>query len=121
MKNAILPAASTASRARTRSWPGRHVYVGYEFYPAAVPNNEIHLAKSTDHGQTFAAPVKVSDVLPTELRTVAGELPQQRVPQVAIDRSRGSSRGTIYVAWSDGIDNVVQDQPFLFGTYAYPT
>src|SRR5256885_16606415 len=28
------------------------------------PHNEIQLAKSVDHGQTFGAPVKVSDVWP---------------------------------------------------------
>jgi len=101
--------------------PDGTVYVGYEFYPAAVPNNEIHLAKSTDHGQTFAAPVKVSDVLPNgNFGLLQGGFRDNEFPQVAIDRSRGSSGGTIYVAWSDGIDNLVQDQPFLIGTYAYP-
>lgn len=101
--------------------PDGTVYVGYEFYPAAAPNNEIHLAKSTDHGQTFAAPVKVSDVLPNgNLGLLQGGFRNNEFPQVAIDRSRGSSRGTIYVAWSDGIDNVVQDLPVFFGTYAYP-
>jgi hypothetical protein len=101
--------------------PDGTVYVGYEFFPGSVPNNEIHLAKSTDHGQTFGAPVKVANVLPNgNLGLLQGSFRNNEFPQVAVDRSRGSSRGTIYVAWSDGINNVVQDLPVFFGTYAYP-
>jgi hypothetical protein len=40
------------------------LYVGYEFYPGLLPNNEIHVAKSTDHGQSIVSDVKVSDVWP---------------------------------------------------------
>jgi hypothetical protein len=97
------------------------VYVGYEFYPGSVPNNEIHLAKSTDHGQTFAAPVKVSNVWPNgNFGVLQGSFRNNEFPQVAVDRSRGASRGTIYVAWSDGINHIVQDLPIVVGTYAYP-
>lgn len=75
------------------------VYVGYEFYPGAVPNKEIRLAKSTDHGQTFGAPVKVSNVLPNgNFGLLQGSFRNNEFPQVAVDRSRGASQGTIYVA-----------------------
>jgi hypothetical protein len=101
--------------------PDGTVYVGYEFVPATAPNNEIHLAKSTDHGQTFGVPVKVSNVWPNgSFGLLQGGFRNNEWPQVAVDRSRGRSRGTIYVAWSDGINNIVQDLPFFFGTYAYP-
>jgi hypothetical protein len=97
------------------------VYVGYEFYPGLLPNNEIHLAKSTDHGQTFGTDLKVSDVWPNgNFGVLQGGFRNNEFPQVAVDRSKGSSRGTVYLAWSDGIDNIVQDLPILFGTYAYP-
>jgi len=97
------------------------LYVGYEFYPGSVPNNEIHLARSTDHGQTFGAPVKVSNVWPNgNFGLLQGSFRNNEFPQVAVDRSSGSSQGTVYVAWSDGINNIVQDLPILFGAYAYP-
>jgi hypothetical protein len=97
------------------------VYVGYEFYPGSVPNNEIRLAKSSDHGQTFGAPVKVSNVWPNgNFGVLQGGFRNNEFPQVAVDRSGGSSRGTIYVAWSDGINHIVPDLPVFFGTYAYP-
>jgi len=97
------------------------VYVGYEFFPGALPNNEIHLAKSVDHGQTFGAPVKVSDVWPNgNFGLLQGGFRNNEFPQVAVDRSRGSSRGTVYITWSDGINNIVQDLLLFFDTYAYP-
>jgi len=79
--------------------PDGTLYVGYEFYPATGPTSEIHLVKSTDHGQTYGAPVKVPMSCQTKLRTVAGELPQQRIPP---GRHRPKPRlvtRTIYVAW----------------------
>jgi hypothetical protein len=97
------------------------VYVGYEFYPGLLPNNEIHLAKSTDHGQTFGTDRKVSDVWPNgNFGLLQGGFRNNEFPQVAVDRSKGSSSGTVYLAWSDGIDNIIQDLPAFFGTYAYP-
>jgi hypothetical protein len=97
------------------------LYVGYEFFPGALPNNEIHLARSTDHGQTFGTDVKVSNVWPNgNFGLLQGGFRNNEFPQVAVDRSRASSQGTVYVAFSDGSDNIVQDLPILFGTYAYP-
>jgi hypothetical protein len=97
------------------------VYVGYEFFPGLVPNNEIHLARSVDHGRTFAAPVKVSNVWPNgNFGLLQGGFRNNEFPQVAVDRSRGPSRGTVYLAWSDGSRNIVQDLPVIVGTYAYP-
>jgi len=97
------------------------LYVGYEFYPGTLPNNEIRLAKSTDHGQTFGRSVTVSSVWPNgNSGLLEGGFRNNEFPQVAVDRSRGSSQGTIYVAWSDGINHIVPDLPVLFGTYAYP-
>lgn len=101
--------------------PDGTLFVGYEFFPSAVPNNEIRLARSTTHGASFAASVKVSNVWPNgNFGLLQGGFRNNEFPQVAVDRSTGSSRGTIYVAWSDGINHIVNDLPILFGTYAYP-
>jgi hypothetical protein len=103
--------------------PNATVYVGYEFYPAAFPYNEIHLARDTfdDDGARVHAPVKVANVWPNgNFGVLQGSFRNNEFPQVAVDRSSGPSRGTVYLTWSDGANNIVQDLPTLFGTYAYP-
>jgi hypothetical protein len=97
------------------------VYVAYEFIPGAVPQNEIHIASSSDNGKTFSAPIKVSDVWPNG----AGGLLQglfrvNEFPQIAVDRSNGPSKDTVYITYSDGINNIVPDIGSFGGTYAYP-
>lgn len=100
------------------------VYVGYEFYPAAFPYNEIHLARSVESeegGLRFATPVTVSTVWPNgNFGHLQGGFRNNEFPQVAVDRSSGSSRGSIYVAWSDGVYNIFHDLPIIVGDYAYP-
>jgi len=104
--------------------PDGSLYVGYEFYPGLLPNNEIHVAKSTNNGQSFASDVKVSNVWPNGDYfggVLQGGFRNNEFPQVAVDRSKGSSRGTVYVAYSDGANNIVLDLPsFYFANYAYP-
>jgi hypothetical protein len=104
--------------------PNGTVYVGYEYYPAALPNNEIHLVRSTeseDHRLRFRAPVKVADVWPNgNFGNLQGGFRNNEFPQLAVDRSSGPSRGTIYVAWSDGSRNIVPNLTAFFGDYAYP-
>lgn len=97
------------------------LYVGYEFLPGSVPNNEIHLATSLDHGQSFASDAKVSNVWPNGNQgLLQGGFRNNEFPQVAVDRSSAPTRGTVYIAWSDGAANIVPDLPVIFGSYAYP-
>ena len=70
------------------------VYVAYEFLAAQLPN-EIHFARSTDHGQTFGAPLKVSSV------TGQNVFPGLAFPQLAVDRTNSPHRGQIFLTWSD--------------------
>jgi hypothetical protein len=70
------------------------VYVAYEFLasqfsPGPFVPNEIHFARSTDHGLTFSAPLKVSSVAD-----------QNALPKVAVDRTNSPHRGEIYLTWS---------------------
>ncbi len=70
------------------------VNVAYEFLPSQVAPgptlpNEIHFARSTDHGQTFSPPMKVST-------DAAGNA----LPELAVDRTSSKHRGTIYLTWS---------------------
>jgi hypothetical protein len=97
------------------------LYIGYEFFPGSLPTNEIHLARSSDHGATIAADVKVADLVPIgNFGALQGLFRTNEFPQVAIDRSSGRSRGAIYVAYSSGAANVFHDLPIVVGTYAYP-
>ena len=99
--------------------PDGTVDVAYEFFPA-TGNNEIHIARSTNHGSTFGPIVKVAtDVVPNgALGSLQGLFRDNEFPQVAVDRSHGSSAGTLYIVWSDGRNNIVPD--LAAATYAYP-
>lgn len=99
--------------------PDGSVYVAYEFLPSTV-NNEIRITRSTNHGSTFGAIVKVAaDVVPNGAQGVLqGLFRNNEFPQLAVDRSSNASRGTLYVVWSDGRNNVVPD--VIEGTYTYP-
>lgn len=99
--------------------PDGSVSVAYEFFPA-TGDNEIHITRSADHGGTFGPIVKVAaDVVPNGVNGVLqGLFRNNEFPQLAIDRSHGSSAGTMYIVWSDGRDNSVPD--LALSTYAYP-
>ena len=101
--------------------PDGKVYVGFEFFPV-TPDNEIHIRTSADHGQTFGALVVITNaVVPNGAGGVLqGGFRNNEFPQLAIDRTHKSSRGTLYVAWSDGRNNQVVDISSFTGTYAYP-
>lgn len=100
------------------------VYVAYEYYPAAVPNNEIHLVRSgevEDGPPVFRAAVKVADVWPNgNFGSLQGGFRNNEFPQLAIDRSSGPGRGNLYLAWSDASANIVPNLSKFFGDYAYP-
>ena len=101
--------------------PGGKVYVAYEFIPGLVPNNNIYFTRSVDNGKTFSKPINVSEVVPNgDGGTLMGGFRNNEFPQLAVDRSNGASRGTIYIAWSDGKDNVIPDLATFTGTYAFP-
>jgi hypothetical protein len=101
--------------------PDGKVYVAFEFFPV-TPDNEIHIRTSVDHGQTFGAPVVINNaVVPNGAGgALQGGFRNNEFPQLAIDRTKKSSRGTLYVAWSDGRNNQVTDISSFTGTYAYP-
>jgi hypothetical protein len=103
--------------------PDGKVYVGFEFFPF-TPDNEIHIRTSADHGKTFGAPVVITNAVVPNGDAGTGHLQggfrNNEFPQLAIDRTSKASRGTLYVAWSDGRNNQVVDISTFTGTYAYP-
>jgi hypothetical protein len=118
--------------------PGGEVYVAWEFIPpqpcdtvnAPYPPREIHFARSLDHGATVSAPYKLAEVigngdafLPffhSEVDIMEGGFSANEHPQLAVDRTNGPSRGSLYITWSDGKNNIRPDALALSGMYAYP-
>jgi hypothetical protein len=101
--------------------PTGAVYVAFEFFPPTA-NNEIRFTRSLDNGKTFGGIVKINtEVVPNGAGGILqGAFRNNEFPQLAVDRSNSASRGTLYVAWSDGRNNVVADLGSPTGTYAYP-
>jgi hypothetical protein len=73
--------------------PGGKVYVAYEFaateFNGVIASNEIRFTRSLDGGKTFSAPI-----------TVSNDAINNALPQLAVDRTTSSFRGTIYLTWS---------------------
>lgn len=73
--------------------PTGEVYVAYALAGSSIngepPVNEIRFTHSSDHGNTFSAPMVVS-------RTATGNA----TPQLAVDRTNSPHRGEIYLTWS---------------------
>lgn len=106
--------------------PNGQVYVAYELFPqffqSPTPSPpQILFQKSLDHGQTFSNPLRVSDVAPIGVggfsRLLQALNEADELPVLAVDRGTGPSRGSVYVAWSDGRDNIKPD--LVSGAYAY--
>ena len=105
--------------------PGGRIYVAYESFPVppsgtSFGKTAIYVVRSLDGGATFGKPVKVSDVMPGgDGVYLNGPLQANDYPQLAVDRSNHSSRGTVYITWPDGRNHVVPDRNAPSGTYAY--
>lgn len=108
------------------------VYVAWEAYTStSVPMaREMRIAKSVDHGSTFAPFVKIDTVTPVGIADstkfyspifpiLQGNVPDSEWPSLAIDRSGSRSDGTVYVAWNDGRFRQVPDRLSLTGVYGY--
>jgi hypothetical protein len=69
--------------------PQGTVYLTDEFIGQSGNANAIHFLRSTDHGNTFSAPMIVST-----------DAINNALPQLAVDRTTSAFRGTIYLTWS---------------------
>jgi hypothetical protein len=105
--------------------PDGKVFVAYEFFPGASPNppvnNEIKFASSTNHGAAFSKPRTIANLVPSGTGVeLHGHLQVTEYPHIAVDRSHGPSRGTIYVVYPDGRNKIMADANSASGRYAYP-
>jgi hypothetical protein len=103
-----------------------NVFVAWEQFQASVPtaDTEIIVAKSSDHGATFGPKVTVATVKPVghvAFQILQGGFRGNQFPSLAIDTSRGSRRGTVYIAWNDGKNGIAPDgfPPFGGATYDF--
>lgn len=101
------------------------VHVVYEFFPGSSPNapqiNSIRIANSANHGATFSKPLRIADLLSSGTGVeLTGHLLVNEYPQIAVDRSPGHARGTIYLAYPDGRHHTVADATAASRIYAYP-
>jgi len=98
--------------------PGGKVYVAYEFVanldqPPAI--HEIRFTRSVDHGLIFSPPV-----------IVATKAANNALPQLAVDRTTSTHRGTIYLTWSGSptgtyTDILVSESTDFGHTFSFPS
>jgi hypothetical protein len=86
---------------------GTDVYVAYESYltgQGGGATRQIRIAKSTDGGITFGAPVLVSSVAPvgTGFRVQGRFRGFFDFQGLVVDRSSKPTRGNVYISWQDG-------------------
>ena len=83
--------------------PSGEVYVTYLFYDNINGREVVQVRRSIDHGATFLKEVDVSTVVPAGANSMLqGLFLSNEYPSLAVDLSSGESRGTLYLAWTDG-------------------
>ncbi|HET6178842.1 MAG TPA: sialidase family protein [Candidatus Sulfotelmatobacter sp.] len=83
--------------------PSGLVYVAYLFYDNVKGRELIQLRKSADHGVSFDKQVDVTAVIPAGSDSMLqGMFLSNEYPSLAVDRSKGATRETLYLAWTDG-------------------
>ena len=101
--------------------PAGQVYVAWEFYRADFVTREIRFRTSLDRGATFAPFVKVDNVACVGdcFAIQGGFRTFLDLQSLAVDRSRGTTRGNIYVAWHDGRNVQAPDLAAPTGIYGF--
>jgi hypothetical protein len=91
------------------------VYVAWEHYTNPFSDRDIRIARSRDGGATFGSPQIVTAVTPVGDSFVLQGLFRDflDLQGLAVDRSGGSARGTVYISWQDGRNRSKAD-PFGF-------
>ncbi len=97
------------------------VFVAYEVY---LPDGSraLRIARSTNHGATFAAPVTISQVTATGVQNgtfglLQGAIRTNEFPSLAADPRTGE----LYVAWADGRNRQIIDVGAAFLGISPPT
>jgi hypothetical protein len=77
--------------------------------------------RSTDGGLTFGATATIADVTPagSGFAYQGGFRSALEFPSLAVDRSSGPRRGSLYLVWNDGRNKQIADQDSIGGRYGY--
>lgn len=95
------------------------IYTSYLLF-GSDGSEQIVFRRSSDQGASFSPEVAVADVTPAGINGfLQGFFFDQGFHSMAVDNSRRSSRGTIYLAWSDGRDNSQIDVVSPNGQYSF--
>lgn len=98
--------------------PNGQVYVAYT--SSNEDTAEIRFTQSNDGGASFQPFVVVADTMSASALDfgLQGGFRTTTFPTLAVDNSHSSRRGTIYLTWTDGSHNIVQDLASFF-TFDY--
>ncbi len=101
--------------------PSGEVYVSWErFVGGFVGPRSLQIRRSNDHGLTFGSTVKVDDVIPSgDGFALQGGFRNFLTGSLTVDRSSGTTKGFVYVAWDDGRNLQVPDFGGINGFYGY--
>ena len=100
--------------------PTGRVYVTALFYDNLNGREVIRMRRSDDHGASFHSAVEVSTVVPAGSDgMLQGFFLSNEYPSLAVDRSDGKSRETIYLAWTDGRNHSQIDLFSSAGVYNF--
>ena len=96
------------------------VSTSYLLFSAIDGSEQIMFRRSSDQGATFDPEVAVSNLIPSGADgKLQGFFFDQGFQSMAVDNSQAESKGSIYIAWSDGRDNSQIDVISSNGRYAF--
>ncbi|MBZ5687457.1 MAG: glycoside hydrolase [Acidobacteriia bacterium] len=100
--------------------PAGEVYVTYLFYDNINGREVIQVRRSDNHGVTFRKEVDVTTVVPAGADSMLqGLFLSNEYPSLAVDLSKGESRGSLYLAWTDGRNHSQLDLFSASGAYNF--
>jgi hypothetical protein len=107
---------------------GSQVVIGNsgEIYVAWVAetntDEQVVFGSSSDGGMTFSHPITVGSAVLAGLGgngRLQGLIGGNSFPSMSVDRSKGASRGTLYLAWTDASGNQIPDFLARTGSYGF--
>ena len=83
---------------------------------------QIFFQRSTDHGRSFSRPTLAGTAVFAGLGgagRLQSILASNSFPSLSVDRSRGTSRGTLYLVWTDATRDQIADVLAPTGSYGF--
>ncbi len=120
LKRICANTGNAVNGSRVAVGPDGTVYVTYLFYDNINNRELIQVRRSDDHGLSFHSAVDATTVVPAGANSMLqGLFLSNEYPSIAIDRAEGESRGSIYLAWTDGRNHSQTDLFSATGVYSF--